>query len=79
MTNGGVAGAEAGVEEAAKAIGWTVKVLDGQGTQQGMDQAMNQAVTLHADGIVVGGFDPPSAIFQPICLFGRILDSMLKQ
>jgi len=58
MTNGGVAGAEAGVEEAAKAIGWTVKVLDGQGTQQGMDQAMNQAVTLHADGIVVGGFDP---------------------
>ena len=58
MTNGGVAGAEAGVAEAAKAIGWNVKVLDGQGTQQGMDQAMNQAVTLHADGIVVGGFDP---------------------
>lgn len=58
LTNGGVAGAEAGVAEAAKAIGWTVKVLDGQGTQQGMDQAMNQAVTLHADGIVIGGFDP---------------------
>jgi ribose transport system substrate-binding protein len=45
QTNGGVAGSEAGVAEAAKAIGWTVKVLDGQGTQQGMDQAMNQAVT----------------------------------
>ena len=58
MQNGGVAGAEMGVEEAAKAIGWTVKVLDGQGTQQGMAQAMQQAVTLHADGIVVGGFDP---------------------
>ena len=58
MTNGGVAGAEAGVAEAAKAIGWTVKVLDGQGTQQGMSQAVNQAVTLHADGIVIGGFDP---------------------
>lgn len=58
MTNGGVAGAEMGVEEAAKAIGWTVKVLDGQGTQQGMAQAMQQAVTLKADGIVVGGFDP---------------------
>lgn len=58
QTNGGVAGSEAGVAEAAKAIGWTVKVLDGQGTQQGMDQAMNQAVTLKADGIVVGGFDP---------------------
>ena len=58
MQNGGVAGAEAGVEEAAKAIGWSVKVLDGQGTQQGMATAMAQAVTLHADGIVVGGFDP---------------------
>jgi ribose transport system substrate-binding protein len=58
MTNGGVAGAEAGLEEAAKAIGWSVKVLDGQGTQQGMAQAMQQAVTLKADGIVVGGFDP---------------------
>ncbi len=58
MQNGGVAGAEAGVEEAAKAIGWTVKVLDGQGTQTGMAQAMSQAVTLKADGIVVGGFDP---------------------
>jgi ABC-type sugar transport system substrate-binding protein len=58
MQNGGVAGAEKGVEEAAKAIGWTVKVLDGQGTQTGMAQAMSEAVTLKADGIVVGGFDP---------------------
>ncbi len=58
MQNGGVAGAEKGVEEAAKAIGWTVRVLDGQGTQAGMASAMDQAVTLKADGIVVGGFDP---------------------
>jgi ribose transport system substrate-binding protein len=58
MQNGGVAGAEKGVEEAAKAIGWTVRVLDGQGTQAGMSSAMDQAVTLKADGIVIGGFDP---------------------
>ena len=58
MQNGGVAGAEKGVEEAAKAIGWTVRVLDGQGTQAGMSSAMDQAVTLKADGIIIGGFDP---------------------
>jgi ribose transport system substrate-binding protein len=58
MQNGGVAGAEKGVEEAAKAIGWSVRVLDGQGTQAGMSSAVDQAVTLKADGIVIGGFDP---------------------
>ncbi len=58
MQNGGVAGSEKGVEEAAKAIGWTVRVLDGQGTQAGMSSAVDQAVTLKADGIVIGGFDP---------------------
>ena len=58
MQNGGVAGAEKGVEEAAKAIGWTVRVLDGQGTAAGMEAATQQAVTLKADGIVIGGFDP---------------------
>jgi ABC-type sugar transport system substrate-binding protein len=58
MQNGGVAGAAAGVQEAAKAIGWTVRIIDGQGTPSGISAAMNQAVTLKADGIVVGGFDP---------------------
>ena len=58
MQNGGVAGAEKGVEEAAAAIGWTVRVLDGQGTSAGMSAAVDQAVTLKADGIVIGGFDP---------------------
>lgn len=58
MQNGGVAGAAAGVQEAAKAIGWTVRIIDGQGTPAGISAAMNQAVTLKADGIVVGGFDP---------------------
>jgi ribose transport system substrate-binding protein len=58
MQNGGVAGAAAGVKEAAKAIGWKVRVIDGQGTPAGISSAMSQAVTLKADGIIVGGFDP---------------------
>ena len=58
MQNGGVAGAAAGVKAAAAAIGWKVRVLDGQGTAAGMASATQQAVTLKADGIVIGGFDP---------------------
>ncbi|CAB5240809.1 unannotated protein [freshwater metagenome] len=58
MQNGGVAGAADGVKAAAKAIGWKVRVLDGQGTAAGMASATQQAVTLKADGIVIGGFDP---------------------
>ena len=58
MQNGGVAGAAKGVQEAAKAIGWKVRILDGQGTAAGMASATQQAVTLKADGIIIGGFDP---------------------
>ena len=58
MQNGGVAGAAKGVQEAAKAIGWKVRVIDGQGTAAGMASATQQAVTLKASGIIIGGFDP---------------------
>ena len=58
MQNGGVAGAAAGVKEAAAAMGWKVRVLDGQGTAAGMASATQQAVTLKASGIIIGGFDP---------------------
>lgn len=58
MTNPGVAGVAAGVEQAAKAIGWRVRVIDGQGDQSGIAAAFGQALSLKPDGIVVGGFDP---------------------
>ena len=58
MQNGGVAGVAAGVKAAAKAMGWNVRVIDGQGTAAGMASATQQAVTLKASGIVIGGFDP---------------------
>lgn len=57
MKNGGIVGVFKGVEEAAKAIGWKLRVLDGQGSVQGRTAAMNQALTLKPDGIVLGGFD----------------------
>src|SRR5919109_84454 len=64
LTNPGVAGAAKGVEEAAAAIGWNVRVIDGQGDPAGIAAAMGQAVTLDPDGIVIGGFDPASVSAQ---------------
>lgn len=57
MTNGGILGVSQGVQEAGKAIGWDVRVLDGQGTVAGRTAALDQALTLKPDGIIVGGFD----------------------
>ncbi|WP_189306277.1 substrate-binding domain-containing protein [Streptomyces albospinus] len=58
MTNPGVAGAANGVAEAARAIGWDLRVIDGQGTPDGIQAAFGQAITLRPSGIVIGGFDP---------------------
>jgi ribose transport system substrate-binding protein len=64
MANPGVAGVAAGVEEAAEAIGWDVRVIDGNGDPAGIAAAMGQAVALDPDGIVIGGFDPVSVSAQ---------------
>lgn len=58
MTNPGVAGAAKGVREAARALGWNVRVIDGQGTPAGIQAAFSQALALQPSGIVIGGFDP---------------------
>ena len=57
LKNGGILGVSKGVEEAAKAIGWNVRVMDGQGSVSGRTAALNQALALKPAGIVVGGFD----------------------
>ncbi|RSM54909.1 sugar ABC transporter substrate-binding protein [Actinoplanes sp. ATCC 53533] len=64
MTNPGVAGVATGVQEAGKTIGWTVRVVDGQGTPAGIQAAFSQAIALKPAGIVIGGFDPNSTAQQ---------------
>jgi len=64
LTNPGVAGAAKGVKDAAAAIGWDVRVLDGQGDQSGIQAAFGQALALRPAGIVIGGFDPGSISAQ---------------
>lgn len=57
MRNGGVLGVSKGIEEAAAAIGWTVRVIDGQGSVSGRSAALQQAIALKPDGIVLGSVD----------------------
>ena len=57
LRNGGTEGVSRGVEEAAKAIGWDLRVLDGHGDISARTAAMSQAIALNPDGIIVGGFD----------------------
>jgi ribose transport system substrate-binding protein len=64
MTNPGVAGAANGVRQAARVIGWNVRVIDGGGTPAGIQAAMGEAVALRPAGIVIGGFDPNSTSRQ---------------
>jgi ribose transport system substrate-binding protein len=71
MKNGGIVGVSKGVEEAGKAIGWNVRVIDGQGSVSGRTAALNQALALKPAGIVVGGFDTtvtsPARTTRPDC------------
>ncbi|KUM93251.1 sugar ABC transporter substrate-binding protein [Streptomyces cellostaticus] len=64
MTNPGVAGAADGARDAARVIGWNVRVIDGGGTPAGIQAAMSEAVALKPAGIVIGGFDPDSTSQQ---------------
>ena len=57
LRNGGTEGVSRGVAEAAEAIGWDLRVLDGRGEISSRTAAMSQAIALRPDGIVVGGFD----------------------
>lgn len=50
----------AGASDAAKAIGWKVSVLDGKGTTDGQRAALQQAVALKPDGIVLSSVDGAS-------------------
>lgn len=55
--NGGALGVSIGVTEAAAAIGWTVKIIDGQGSVPSQTAAMGQAIALKPDGIILGTVD----------------------
>ena len=55
--NGGPQGAGDGAQDAVKIIGWDFRILDGQGSVQGRTTALNQAIALKPDGIILGNVD----------------------
>ena len=57
LKNGGVLGVTTGIEEAAAAIGWDVRVIDGAGSVSGRQAAFSQALALKPDGLVINGAD----------------------
>jgi len=57
MRNGGVLGVSEGVQSAVGAIGWRLKIIDGAGSVAGRVTAINQAVALKPDGIILGSVD----------------------
>jgi ribose transport system substrate-binding protein len=57
QNNGGARGVGIAAEEAAKAIGWNFRLIDGQGSVTGRTSALKQAASLKPDGIILGTID----------------------
>jgi ribose transport system substrate-binding protein len=55
--NGGARGVGEGMAEAAKLGGWDIRVIDGQGSVSGRAAALDQAIALKPDAIVLGAVD----------------------
>jgi ribose transport system substrate-binding protein len=55
--NGGAQGAGDGAAEAAKALGWDFRIMDGQGSVPAHTSALTQAIALKPSGIILGGID----------------------
>lgn len=72
LRNGGILGVADGVVEAAKAIGWSVKVLDAAGTPEGRRKMLASALAARPDGMILVGSDARAlqAQLQPFAEHG---------
>lgn len=57
LHNGGILGVAQGVREAAKVIGWKVKVFDAGGSRIGRDRAAAEALAIAPNGLILVGAD----------------------
>ena len=74
QTSAGASGSAAGAREAANVIGWKFQIIDGENTASGEAAALEQAIALRPDGIIVGGLDATQ--FKP--LFRRASEQNIK-
>ena len=57
LRNGGVLGVAQGIREAAREIGWKVRIFDAGGTAAGRSRAAADALASQPDGLVICGSD----------------------
>jgi ribose transport system substrate-binding protein len=57
LRNGGVLGVARGLDEAAKVLGWRIKTLDAHGTVDGRNKALDSALAMKPDGVILLGSD----------------------
>ena len=57
LRNGGVLGVAQGIREAAREIGWKVRIVDAGGTAAGRSRAVVDALKSRPDGLVICGSD----------------------
>lgn len=60
QNSSGNADASRGAGDAAKALGWNYSVIDGKGNATDSANALQQAIALKPDGIILGSIDPAS-------------------
>jgi ribose transport system substrate-binding protein len=66
LRNGGILGVANGIREAAREIGWTVKIYDAGGTPGGRSKAISAALALRPDGVILVGVDAEQ--IQPLLM-----------
>jgi ribose transport system substrate-binding protein len=57
LRNGGVLGVAQGIREAAREIGWKVRIVDAGGTAAGRRKALTDALASRPDGLAICGSD----------------------
>ena len=62
LRNGGILSVNDGILEAAKVIGWSVKVFDSGGTPEGRRKMLADALQSHPDGLIEIGGDARSLL-----------------
>ncbi len=60
LRNGGVLGVAEGIGEAAKILGWKLKIFDAKGTQNGRIEKLSIALEMDPDGVILVGSDANS-------------------
>jgi ribose transport system substrate-binding protein len=72
LRNGGVLGVAQGIREAAREVGWKVRIVDAGGTAAGRRKALADALASRPDGLAICGSDARELDFAAASAQGRL-------